>query len=131
MFNDTSINTTNSTSNQSENTSKKQGYDFSPVYSQDGKLIVYFFHAPHCHACQSIAPKVEDIGYRYQKWTEWRGFNINIDKDRVVYFQFSRDFNLTPERSGTPMILVNRTILWGQYEINDSLEQIINGSIRR
>jgi thiol-disulfide isomerase/thioredoxin len=127
VLNNTAKNNTQNSEPKTQDSTDK--YDFSPVYTQDGKLIVYFFHAPHCPACKSIAPKVEDIGYRYQNWTEWRGFNINIDKDREIYFQFYNDFNLTPERSGTPMILVNGTILWGQYEINDSLEKIINQSI--
>jgi thiol-disulfide isomerase/thioredoxin len=116
--------------NISENKSDSTAYNFSPVYSGDGKLIVYFFHMPQCPACKSIRPKVEDLGLRYQNWTEWRGFNINIDDDREIYFQFVKEFNIRPERSGVPMIMVNQTILWGKYEINDSLEQIINGSIR-
>ena len=129
--NNTIINNTIDTiQNNSENISTDLGkYDFSPVYNSENKLIIYFFHYPHCPACKSIAPKVEEIGYKYQNWTEWKGFNINIDQDRAIYFQFYDYFNLTPERSGTPMILVNNTILWGQYEINNSLEKIINGSI--
>lgn len=132
VLDNSSQNSANATMDQTGNsTEEKQGFDFSPLYNEKGKLIVYFFHAPRCPACQSIQPKVEDIGFRYQNWTEWKGFNLDVEKDRQVYFQFYNDFNLSPERSGTPMILVNNTILWGQYEINDSLEQIINGSIKR
>ena len=130
--NQSNLGTANSTINKIENSSiKNESYDFSPVFTNDGKLIIYFFHAPHCPACKSIQSKVEDIGFRYQNWTEWKGFNINIDSDRDVYFQFYNEFNLTPERSGTPMILVNNSILWGQCEINDSLGTIINESIKQ
>lgn len=105
-------------------------YDFSRVHSDDGKLVVYFFYSANCNACKSIGPYVESIGKKYENQTEWRGFNIDIKSDREIYFQFYRKMSLNQSRAGVPIMLINNTILWGRYEINDSLENVINGSIK-
>jgi len=105
-------------------------YDFSKVYSDDGKIVVYFFYSANCNACKSIGPYVEGIGKKYENQTEWRGFNIDIKSDKEIYYQFYRKMSLNQSRAGVPIMLINNTILWGRYEINDSLEQVINGSIR-
>jgi len=105
-------------------------YDFSKVHSDDGKLVVYFFYSANCNACKSIGPYVESIGKKYENQTEWRGFNIDIKSDREIYYQFYRKMNLNQSRAGVPIMLINNTILWGRYEINDSLEQVIKSSIR-
>jgi len=111
------------------NYSKTAVYDFSETHTKDGKLIVYFFHSPTCNSCKAIYPEVERIAKQYWNQTEWIDFDLNVPDDKNRYFQFYRQFNVTPERSGTPTILVNGTVLWGRYEINDSLEGIINASI--
>ena len=104
-------------------------FDFSPVYSDGGKLIIYFFYSPGCSSCKAVSPEIERIGKEYENVTEWRGFDINFPEDRDRYLQFYKEYNISPSRAGVPMIMVNKTILWGRYEINDSLERIINGSI--
>ena len=111
------------------NFSKTTIYDFSPVQTQDGKLIVYFFHSPKCNSCKAIYPEVERIAKTYWNQTEWIDFDLTNPEDRVRYSQFYTQYNITSNRSGTPTILVNNTVLWGRYEINDSLEGIINGSV--
>jgi len=119
----------NSTQNQTAELNDSE-YDFSRVYSDNGKLIVYFFYSAGCNACKAIGPYVESMGKKYENQTEWRGFNIDIKSDREIYYQFYRKMSLNQSRAGVPIMLINNTILWGRYEINDSLEQVINGSIR-
>ena len=111
------------------NFSKTAVYDFSATHTTGGKLIVYFFHSTNCNSCKAIYPEVERIAKQYSNQTEWIDFNLILPDDKTRYFQFYEQFNITPERSGTPTILVNNTVLWGRYEINDSLEGIINSSI--
>jgi thiol-disulfide isomerase/thioredoxin len=103
--------------------------DFHKAYSDDGKLMVYFFYSRTCKSCQAIGPYVESIGRKYGNLTEWHSFDIYVIGDRLEYLRFFKEFNLPQNRSGTPTILVNNTVLWGRYEINGTLEKIINGSI--
>ncbi len=101
------------------------GIDFHKEYSDDGKLMVYFFYSPSCPSCKAIRPFVESIGANYSNVTEWHGFDLTKKADRDEYFRFFKEFNLPQSRSGTPTILVANTVLWGRYEINDSLEKLI------
>ncbi len=103
--------------------------DFDKVYSGDGKLMVYFFYSSTCEKCKIIAPFVAGIAEQYGNVTEWQDYDINGAQGRSAYFSFFKQMNLDQDRSGVPTILVNDTVLVGIYEINDSLEQIINGSI--
>lgn len=105
-------------------------YDFSRAYSGEGRLTVYFFYSSHCQSCKSIEPYVESIGRKYENATEWEGFDIDTGYGRDGYLQFFKDFNVSQNRAGVPTIMANRTVLWGIYEINDSLERIINASVR-
>ena len=112
------------------NFSQTAEYDFSPVRNVDGKLIVYFFYSPNCPSCKAILSDVERIAKHYWNETDWRDFDLTVSKKKEQYFQFYKQYNLTWNRSGTPMILVNGTVLWGRYEINDSLERMITETIR-
>jgi thiol-disulfide isomerase/thioredoxin len=133
-------NTTNQITNSSNSTKipdplseqtneSSEAYNFSRIYTEDGRLIIYFFYLPSCPSCKAVASEVERIGKKYEKSTEWHGFNIQFQKERDSYQQFYKEFNLTSERSGVPTLLVNGTILWGQFEIRDNLEKIINSSL--
>ena len=120
----------NASENLSANASEQNfSIDLHKVYSDDGKLIVYYFYSHTCPKCKAIEPFVESIAKHYANVTQWQSFDINNKDDRATYFRFFKEFNLTQNRSGVPAILVNNTVLWGRFEINDSLEQEINGSL--
>jgi len=103
--------------------------DFSKVYSGDGKLMVYFFYSSTCPKCKEIEPFVTAVAGQYGNVTDWQDYDINGAQGRSAYFSFFKQMDLPQNRSGVPTILVNDTVLVGIYEINDSLEQIINGSV--
>jgi thiol-disulfide isomerase/thioredoxin len=110
-------------------TQENKTYNFSPVYSSDGKLMVYFFYSSTCPSCRAVGPYVEYIGKKYENQTEWQGYDIDTGYGRDAYLQYYKDFNISQARAGVPAIIVNNTVLWGRYEINDSLEMLINGSL--
>lgn len=134
-----SINSTNTTINKSltqNNTTitnktivQNKVNNFSRTHTDDGKLIIYFFYLPTCPSCQAVSTHVETIGKKYEKKTKWEGYDINFDDAHAAYQQFYNEYNLTPNRSGVPTMLVNNTVLWGQFEIRDNLEKIIKNEI--
>ena len=119
---------TNASSNATLGTAN-QSIDFHKVYSDDGRLMVYFFYSRSCKSCKAIGPYVESIGKNYSSVTEWHGFDINTQDGRAEYLRFFKELNLPQNRSGVPTIFVNNTLLWGRYEINGTLEKIISGAV--
>jgi thiol-disulfide isomerase/thioredoxin len=102
-------------------------YDFSPTHDREGRLIVYFFFSPRCSASRAIIPEIDILESEYPDALFLR-YNLSMDNGSEAYRQFAEQHNLSNDEMYVPQVLVNSTIITDRFEINESLEGLLNSS---
>lgn len=100
-------------------------YGFADVASENGSLIVYYFHSSGCGACKALAPEIERLEADYPDVTFIR-YDLADVGGSAAYRAFAEEKNLSTDRMLVPQVLVNGTIITDRFSINDSLEGIIS-----
>ncbi|MEW6723139.1 MAG: thioredoxin family protein [Candidatus Micrarchaeota archaeon] len=99
-------------------------FDFSGVRNGEGKLIVNFFYSPYCVASQAIMPEIDRLEGAYPG-AEFRRFDISTQNGTWAYLDFAEQFNLSSEKRLVPQVLVDGKIITDRFNINESLEGIL------
>jgi thiol-disulfide isomerase/thioredoxin len=98
-------------------------FNFSKT-TADGRLIAYYFFSPHCEASVAIRPEIDRLESKYPE-VDWKEYDITTQNGTMAYVQFAERYNLSAEKRLVPQVLVNGTIITDRFNINESLEGII------
>ena len=99
-------------------------FDFSNKTTEDGRLIVYYFMSSGCGACKELQPEIDRLMGKYTK-LEWHIHDIVTQNGTIAYTQFADQYELSPDKRLVPQVLVNGSIITDRFNINNSLEGII------
>lgn len=95
-----------------------------PDTNAAGKPVVYYFFSPHCEASIAIRPEIDRLEAKYSGM-EWKEFDITTQNGTIAYVQFAEQHNLSTEKRLVPQVLVNGTIITDRFNINESLEGVL------
>ena len=99
-------------------------YDFSNMTTEDGRLIVYYFHSSACSACKALRPDIDRLEAKYPD-VLWLEYDLVDDEGHNAYNQFAAQRNLTTQQMYVPQVLVDDTVITDIFNINQSLEGLI------
>lgn len=99
-------------------------YDFSNMTTEDGRLIVYYFHSSACSACKALRSDIDRLEAKYPD-VLWLEYDLVDDEGHNAYNQFAAQRNLTTQQMYVPQVLVDDTVITDIFNINQSLEGLI------
>ena len=102
--------------------------DASNQTSDAPKLTVYYFYAHYCIASQAINPEIARLEAKYRNSVVFEKYNITEPEAFRQYNLFAAKYNLSNKSRVVPLVYVDGKILVGRFEINDSLEGLMNES---
>ncbi len=90
----------------------------------DGKLVVYYFYSPNCVASKAITPEIDRLEGIY-KDVKFVRYDLTTQNGTWAYLAFADDYNLSKEMRLVPQVLLNGTVITDRFNINESLESMI------
>jgi thiol-disulfide isomerase/thioredoxin len=117
------------TQNKTERVAEEQKptlFDFKNVTTESGGLIVHYFHSSGCVASIALNPEIDKLEKNYPDVLFAR-YDIFTQNGTQAYLAFADQYNLSRDLRLVPQVLVNGTIITDRFNINDSLEGMIQG----
>jgi cytochrome c biogenesis protein CcdA len=87
-----------------------------------GKVCVYEFYSPSCHACQSIEGFLKDFESKYNETVILHRFDVNEPRNFEIYSNFCSVQNLPMEQRGIPVMVTKDDFFMGTQDIRTKLE---------
>ncbi len=113
------------TSNETETEQKQDNISNQTEISYSDKVQVHYFYSPACHFCTKLGPFLEEQQQKFNNTTEWHKHNVMQEQGYDFFNKTISEKNLS---SAVPIILVNNKTLEGFYQINSSLEKLLQNS---
>lgn len=120
----TSLPAANVTNDSMTANTSLQEYNFTNVTTGGGRLIIYYFHSTGCVASKALNPEVDRLELEYPEALFLR-YDIATQNGSSAYNGFAEQYNLSTDKRLVPQVLVNGTIITDRFNINESLENII------
>jgi len=98
-------------------------FDFNKT-TENGTLIVYFFHNPGCSACKGVYPFMDEARDRHPE-VIFIGYSTAEPSGKEAYKQFVEHLDLNKSQQYIPQVYVNGTIITDRFKIEERLEPII------
>ncbi|MBU0527551.1 thioredoxin family protein [Candidatus Micrarchaeota archaeon] len=92
--------------------------------TENGSMIVYFFHSPGCSACRETYQTIADLEEKYPDIV-FINYSLASANGSKAYVQFAEKYNLSTSKQLVPQVLVNDTIITDRFNIEDMLEEIL------
>jgi len=94
-----------------------------------GNVTVYFFYGEECPHCHIVMPLVENLS---KKYPDVEFHLLEIWHNQTNYNQYSRmNTELKNPRNGVPVVFVGTTIVYGEREIPENLELVIQDQVKK
>lgn len=95
-----------------------------------GKVCVYYFYSPTCHACQSIKEFMNTFEQENNQTVILHRFDVTQPENFDIYSKFCSVQNLPMEQRGIPLVITKDDFLMGTDEIrnkmNSSVQKLIS-----
>lgn len=98
-------------------------FDFNKT-TENGTLIIYFFHSPGCSACKATYPFMDELKDDHPE-VIFIGYSLAEVNGTMAYREFARLNNLSSKQQMVPQVYVNGIILTDRFNIEDNLEGIL------
>ena len=94
------------------------------------QLVVYYFYNPNCTACKAIAPEIDKLQSKYNG-TVYFVKNSILEKSGMTEFnKFAAQYKLSNNNRVVPLIYVKDQVLAGRFDINASLDSLIQNNTK-
>jgi cytochrome c biogenesis protein CcdA len=98
--------------------------DFSPVFSEDGKPVIYFFYNRNCGECLKTLPFVEEYAAGHPEVIVEYVDVMSSDENLALFKSFKEYYGTGP--IPVPSVFVGNTTLSGYEEITEELPEAVN-----
>ena len=95
-----------------------------------GKVCIYYFYSPTCHACQSIKDFMNEFEQGNNGTVVLHRFDVTMPENFNIYSNFCSVQNLPLKKRGIPLVVTKDDFLMGTDEIrgklNSSVQKLIS-----
>jgi cytochrome c biogenesis protein CcdA len=98
--------------------------DFSPVFSEEGKPVIYFFYNRNCGECLKTLPFVEEYAAGHPEVVVEYVDVMSSDENLALFKSFKEYYGTGP--IPVPSVFVGNTTLSGYEEITEELPEAVN-----
>jgi len=90
-----------------------------------GKVCVYYFYSPTCHACQSIKDFMNDFEQKNNETVVLHRLDVTKPENFDTYSNVCSVQNLPMEKRGIPLIITKDDFLMGTDDIKNKLDSSV------
>ncbi|MBU2522898.1 MAG: cytochrome c biogenesis CcdA family protein [Nanoarchaeota archaeon] len=90
-----------------------------------GKVCVYYFYSPTCHACQSIKDFMNEFEQKNNETVMLHRFDVTKPENFDIYSNFCSVQSLSLEERGIPLVVTKEDFLMGTDDIKNKIDPAI------